>query len=67
MPNSAGKEHFIVHNFGNTYSGPITLAEATAISDNTVYSQVGIHVGTKRIAQLAKAMGIRSPISTTTR
>ena len=22
VPNSAGKEHFIVHNFGNTYSGP---------------------------------------------
>ena len=63
VPNSAGKEHFIVHNFGNTYSGPITLAEATAISDNTVFSQVGIHVGTKRIARLAKRMGIRSPIS----
>ena len=26
VPNSGGKEHFIVHNFGNTYSGPITLA-----------------------------------------
>ncbi len=63
VPNSAGKEHFIVHNFGNTYSGPITLTEATAISDNTVFSQVGIHVGTKRIARLAKRMGIRSPIS----
>ena len=63
VPNSAGKEHFIVHNFGNTYSGPITLTEATAISDNTVFSQVGIHVGTKRIARLATRMGIRSPIS----
>ena len=29
VPNSSGKEHFIVHNFGNTYSGPITLSEAT--------------------------------------
>ena len=67
MPNSAGKEHFVVHNFGNTYSGPITLAEATAISDNSVYSQVGINVGTKKIGRLAHAMGIRSPISTTTR
>jgi penicillin-binding protein 1A len=63
VPNSAGKEHFIVHNFGNTYSGPITLQEATDISDNTVFSQVGIHVGTLRIAKLATQMGIRSYIS----
>ena len=63
VPNSAGKEHFIVHNFGDTYSGPISLTEATTISDNSVYSQVGIHVGTNRIARLAKKMGIRSPIS----
>ncbi len=64
VPNSGGKEHFIVHNFGNTYSGPITLADATAISDNSVFSQVGINVGTQRIAAMARAMGIRSPVST---
>ncbi len=63
VPNSAGKEHFIVHNFGNTYSGPITLAAATDISDNTVYSQVGINTGTMRISKLATSMGIRSPVS----
>jgi penicillin-binding protein 1A len=64
VPNSRGKEHFIVRNFGNTYSGPISLQTATDISDNTVFSQVGIHVGTKRIARLAHRMGIRSPLST---
>ncbi|HEX4283158.1 MAG TPA: transglycosylase domain-containing protein [Solirubrobacteraceae bacterium] len=63
VPNSGGKEHFIVHNFGNTYSGPITLQEATDVSDNTVYSQVGINVGTKRIAKFAKRAGIRTPVS----
>ncbi len=63
VPHSGGREHFIVHNFGNTYSGPITLADATAISDNSVFSQVGINVGTSRIAQLATSMGIRSPVS----
>jgi penicillin-binding protein 1A len=57
-------QHFIVHNFGNTYSGPITLQEATAISDNTVFAQVGVHVGTQKIKHMAKLMGIRSPIST---
>ena len=63
VPNSGGKEHFIVHNFGNTYSGPITLTEATTISDNSVYSQVGIHTGVTKIARLAQAMGIRTPVS----
>ena len=67
VPNSAGKEHFIVHNFGNTYSGPITLAQATAVSDNSVFAQLGIQglgkTGTKRIAHLARTMGIRSPVS----
>jgi penicillin-binding protein 1A len=63
VPNSGGKEHFIVHNFGNTYSGPISLTDATTISDNSVYSQVGIDVGTAKVARLARRMGIRSPVS----
>ncbi len=63
VPNSGGKEHFIVHNFGNTYSGPITLAAATDISDNSVFAQVGIHTGTKKIANFARRAGIRSPVS----
>jgi penicillin-binding protein 1A len=63
VPNSGGKEHFIVRNFGNTYSGPISLAAATDISDNTVFAQVGIHTGTKKIANFARRAGIRSPVS----
>lgn len=57
--------HFVVHNFGNVYAGPTTLATATATSDNSVFTQIGMSVGTKKIKQYAKAMGIRSPISTT--
>ncbi len=68
VPHTDGREHFIVHNFGNTYSGPITLAQATAISDNSVFSRLGIDGlglnGTKRIARMARRTGIRSPIST---
>jgi len=63
VPNSGGKEHFIVHNFGNQYSGSISLQGATDVSDNSVFSQVGIHVGTSRVARLARLMGIRSPVS----
>jgi penicillin-binding protein 1A len=63
VPNSGGKEHFIVHNFGNSYSGSISLQGATDVSDNSVFSQVGIKVGTSRVARMAKRMGIRSPVS----
>jgi penicillin-binding protein 1A len=63
VANSRGKGHFIVHNFGDTYSGSISLTGATTVSDNSVYSQVGIKVGTSKIARLAARMGIRSPIS----
>ncbi|MEO8969504.1 MAG: transglycosylase domain-containing protein [Solirubrobacteraceae bacterium] len=65
VPNSAGREHFIVHNFGNVYSGPITLANATAESDNSVFTQVGLSpaVGTHRVARMAQAAGIRTPVS----
>ena len=64
VPNSGGKEHFYVRNVEDSYLGPITLTEATTYSDNTVYSQVGIRVGTQRIAKLAGEMGIRTPVST---
>jgi penicillin-binding protein 1A len=63
VPNSGGKEHYLVKNFGNEYSGPITLADATAVSDNSVFTQVGLAVGTKRIAKMAGQMGIRTPVS----
>src|SRR5205807_3722981 len=60
--------HFVVHNFGNNYSGLISLANATAVSDNSVYARLGIQrlgpTGTTRIAALAHTMGIRSPLST---
>jgi penicillin-binding protein 1A len=68
VPNSGGKELFHVRNFGDTYSGPITLQEALDISDNSVFSRLGIiglahDGGTRRIARLARAMGIRTPVS----
>jgi len=63
VPRAFGGGRFIVHNFGGAYSGPISLAAATAVSDNSVFTQVGIHVGTPRIARLAQEMGIRTPVS----
>jgi penicillin-binding protein 1A len=63
-PSSRGTEKFVVHNDENAYSGSNTLTGATAYSDNSVYAEVGLKVGTARIAQLAQRMGINTPVST---
>jgi penicillin-binding protein 1A len=57
-------EHFVVHNDENAYSGSNTLTGATAYSDNSIYAEVGLDVGTHRIAHIAHQMGVRTPIST---
>ncbi len=55
---------FPVHNFGNVYSGSIPMTVATATSDNSVFAQLGMtKVGTASVANYAKLMGIRSPVS----
>jgi penicillin-binding protein 1A len=62
VPNS--KELFVVHNDEGSYTGTNTLIGATAVSDNSIFAEVGLKVGTKRIAKLAHQMGITTPIST---
>ena len=57
-------EVFVVHNDENAYTGENTLTNATAYSDNSIYAEVGLKVGTHRIATLAHRMGITTPIST---
>ena len=59
-----GPEKFVVHNDEGNYTGSNTLTNATAYSDNSIYAEVGLKVGTTRIAHLAHAMGITTPIST---
>jgi penicillin-binding protein 1A len=56
-------EKFTVNNYDDNYSGVSTLERATTFSDNSVYAQVGIKTGTKRIARTASRMGIRTPVS----
>jgi penicillin-binding protein 1A len=56
-------EKFTVENYNNAYAGATSLAAATTTSDNSVFAEVGIKVGTKRIARLARNMGIRTPVS----
>ncbi|HEV3048232.1 MAG TPA: transglycosylase domain-containing protein [Solirubrobacteraceae bacterium] len=64
VPNSGGKERFVVHNDEGAYVGERTLTNALAYSDNSVFAEVGLKVGTTRIADLAHAMGITTPLST---
>jgi penicillin-binding protein 1A len=59
-----GPERFVVHNDEGAYAGSDTLVGATAYSDNSIYAEVGLQVGTQHIADLAHRMGITTPIST---
>ncbi len=64
VPDTRGTEKFVVHNDEGAYSGSNTLTGATAFSDNSIYAEVGLKVGTHRIARVAHAMGITTPLST---
>jgi penicillin-binding protein 1A len=64
VPGTGGKEKFVVHNDEGAYSGSNTLTGATAFSDNSIYAEVGLKVGTHKIALLAHKMGITTPLST---
>ncbi len=55
---------FVVNNYEDSYAGVASLRSATATSDNSVYAELGLQVGTRRIARLARRMGVRTPIST---
>src|ERR1700722_4067144 len=59
-----GVEKFVVHNDEGAYTGENTLTGALAYSDNSIFAEVGLKVGTKRIAKLAHEMGITTPLST---
>ncbi len=64
VPHTDGREKFVVHNDEGNYTGSNTLVGATAFSDNSIFAEVGLRVGTHRIALLAHRMGITTPLST---
>jgi penicillin-binding protein 1A len=57
-------EKFVANNYEDEYAGVASLRAATATSDNSVYAELGLKMGTKRIARMAHKMGVRTPIST---
>jgi len=64
LPVGSRGEKFVVNNYEDQYAGTSSLRAATATSDNSVYAELGLRVGTRRIARVARKMGIRTPIST---
>jgi penicillin-binding protein 1A len=62
VPNSKD-EKFVVNNYEGSYSGIASLRAATSRSDNSVYAELGLKVKTRRVADLAQRMGIRTPVS----
>lgn len=57
-------DRFEVNNYEDSYAGALTLGNATISSDNSVFAEVGLKVGTRKIARLARKMGVRTAIST---
>jgi len=57
------REYFDVNNYEDAYGGIRTLRTATTYSDNAVYAQLGVQVGTRKIAKLSRRLGIRTPVS----
>jgi penicillin-binding protein 1A len=56
--------NFPVTNYDDNYLGTASLWSATTNSDNSVFAELGLKTGPKRIAHLAEKMGIRTKLST---
>ncbi|MFM9054142.1 MAG: transglycosylase domain-containing protein, partial [Solirubrobacterales bacterium] len=52
-----------VATYSDSYSGTMSVSEATLASDNTVYAQLALDVGPDKIAEMARKMGITSKLN----
>jgi len=57
-----GDKDWVVGNYDDVYYGNIDLEQATIESDNSVYAQLTQLVGSKKVAETAKRLGIRSKL-----
>ncbi|MDF2701115.1 MAG: glycosyl transferase, family 51 [Rubrobacteraceae bacterium] len=55
-------EHYVINNYDFVERGEISVAEAMAESDNTVFVQLAADVGLERVVRTARALGITSPV-----
>jgi penicillin-binding protein 1A len=63
-PGSKRPELFEVKNYEDNYLGSASLSSATTYSDNSVYAELGLELGTEKIAKVAEKMGVQTNIST---
>ena len=51
-----------VKTYDNTYGGAMNLVQATLKSDNSVYAQLDVDVGPKKVAETARLLGIKTDL-----
>ena len=51
-----------VSTYSHSYSGYISVQQATLQSDNTVYAQLTLDVGPQNVADMAHKLGVQSPL-----
>ena len=51
-----------VKTFSNSYGGSMNLVRATLASDNSVYAQLALDVGPKKVCETAKLLGITTKL-----
>ena len=52
-----------VSNAGDQWAGTMSIEQATAGSVNTIFAQLTVEVGPEAVADVARRMGIRAPLS----
>jgi penicillin-binding protein 1A len=57
-----GDRYWVVENYEGGYFGSVDLERATIESDNSVYAQLTLLVGPKRVAEMARRLGIQSEL-----
>src|SRR5207253_9369141 len=53
-----------VSTYDHTYLGSTSIVNATLHSDNTVFAQLTLDVGPRKVAAMAYRLGVRSPLTT---
>jgi penicillin-binding protein 1A len=55
-------EYYAISNYDDVERGEITVAEAVAESDNTVFVQLAADLGYENVVETAKALGVTTPV-----
>ncbi|MCA1688394.1 MAG: penicillin-binding protein, partial [Actinobacteria bacterium] len=55
-------EYYVIENYDSVERGEISVSEAMAESDNTVFVQLAMDLGLENVVKTARALGIESPI-----